>query len=190
MSLIERWQEYQWLSRLNRGDAAAFTEIFDEYAPRLYRHARLRVARRETAEDLASQAFLKAWEHIIKGGPAIRSVKPFLFRIVDNLIVDYYRTKEREEPLSLDESAFALEDPRFGASEVALGLERDYTRLLIEGALRAIAPQYRQMLVWRYIDEFSVAAIMELSGKSRNAVYVTIYRALKALKKILGNTRN
>lgn len=185
MSFVERWKEYQWLSRLNRGEAAAFTEIFDEYAPRLFRHARLRVARREVAEDLASQAFLKAWEHIVSGGPAIRSVKPFLFRILDNLIVDYYRAREREELLSLDEAAFALEDPRFGAGEVVLGLERDYTRVLIEGALQAIAPQYRQMLVWRYIDEFSVGAIVKLSGKSRNAVYVTLYRALKAMKKIL-----
>lgn len=185
MSPRDQLKERKWLARLKSGDATAFIEIYDDYAARVYRHVRLRVGRREVAEDIAATVFLKAWEYISKEPGKLRSVKPFLFRVANNLIVDYYRSRDKHEPKLLEEDADILHADLEVEASVFTRLERRDTRKRVTAALQKIPPQYKEILVWRYIDEFSVPTIMQLSGKSRDAVYVTIYRALRALRGIL-----
>lgn len=184
MTLKERLQERRWLARLNRGDASAFAEVYECYAERIYRHVRLRVNQRETAEDIASTVFLKAWAQLADRARPVRALKAFLFTIANNLIVDFYRSRGRTETMELT-TELDPPDEAADAAQILLSLETAQRQASVRQALRRLNPFYRALIVWRYVDELSVKEIQRLSGKSRDAVYVGLYRALKALKKAL-----
>jgi len=79
-----------------------FSEIYDFYVVRIFRFVYLKTSSKETAEDLASEVFLKYWKRIKKGmknkslGETIANdkIKSFLYKIARNLIIDLYRKKE------------------------------------------------------------------------------------------------
>src|SRR5712692_6263403 len=80
-------------------DAAAFGQLYDDYAAKIYRYAYYKVGTRVQAEDLTAQVFLKAWEAIGGYRSTNRPFSAWLFRIAHNLIVDYFRTQRPALPL-------------------------------------------------------------------------------------------
>ena len=52
------------------GDADAFGLLYDNYLERIYRYIYFRVTDEQTAEDLASQVFCKAWENLDRYKPS------------------------------------------------------------------------------------------------------------------------
>jgi RNA polymerase sigma-70 factor, ECF subfamily len=163
--------------------ASDFTKAYDMYAPQIYRHVLGRVSQKEAAEDLTSQVFLKTWDYVAKGGQTIGNIRALLYRIAHNLITDHYR-KRKFETVDID----ALPE-NLRASVQAKGFEkRTEDREIVLSMERAIARlenEYRDVIVWRFIDELSIEEITAISGKTPNAVYVAVHRALKKLKKII-----
>jgi len=51
--------------------------------------------------------------------------------------------------------------------------------------LEELSKETRDILIWRYVDELSISEISNLSGKKKNAVYVSIHRALREAQKII-----
>lgn len=185
MRVRDYFKEQSWLKRLNRADHGAFLELYDAYAPKVYRHTRLRVPNREIAEDLTSQVFTNTWEYISKKQRPLRSVKAFLFRAANNLITDYYRIKAREIQVEDDIFEEVGVDP-----EIATKADLVRTQRKVHAALKQIPPQYQDLLQWRYIDDLSIDEIAKLSGKSKDTVYVSLHRALKTLGRIINKLNN
>ena len=75
------------LFKASHGEPEAFGLIFDKYGNKIYRFIYFRVKNQETAEDLASQTFLKIWEYIL-AGKKIREFQAFAYKIARNLVVD------------------------------------------------------------------------------------------------------
>lgn len=88
-----------------RTDPEAFRAIYEHYLPRIYAYVCYRLPRRQDAEDLVSDTFLKA----VKGLDTFEwrgdgSFSAWLFRIASNLITDYYRRGDQARlEISLDE---------------------------------------------------------------------------------------
>ncbi|MBX9765248.1 RNA polymerase sigma factor, partial [Patescibacteria group bacterium] len=80
-----------------------FLAAYNTHSDALFRHAFFRLSDRERALDLTQDTFIKAWDYV-RGGGDVRSPKSFLFRILNNLIIDEYRRSKSE---SLDKK---LED--------------------------------------------------------------------------------
>jgi|VirMetMinimDraft_7_1064189.scaffolds.fasta_scaffold16258_2 RNA polymerase sigma-70 factor (ECF subfamily) len=66
------------------------------YSDELYRYAYSKTGDRHTAEDLVQDAFLGALQSA-KKGTVIKNQKSWLFSILRNKLVDYYRKLEREK---------------------------------------------------------------------------------------------
>ena len=68
--------EPQLVSQAKTGDSDAFGKLYDSYLERIYRFIYFRVEDQQTAEDITSQVFLKAWENLgrfqIGGRPSWR----------------------------------------------------------------------------------------------------------------------
>lgn len=160
-----------------------FAAMYDMFAARMYRHAVSRVGERKAAEDIASQVFMKAWEYFDASGKPIENVRAFLYHIAQNLITDHYRKKGREAVSleSLPEHHHLLRTDRTAHKH----LEEQETVAQIEKSLALLEDEYRDIVVWRYIDELSVTEIAALTGKTPNAVYVTVHRAIKKLRMLL-----
>jgi RNA polymerase sigma-70 factor (ECF subfamily) len=56
----------------------------------------------------------------------------------------------------------------------------------IKAVLTNIKDEYREIIIWYYMDEFTVPEIAKILNKSEDTVRVTIHRALKVLKSELG----
>lgn len=158
-----------------------FLAAYDEYARAVYRHVRLRVGRLEDAEDIAAQTFMKTWEYLSLGKHILR-MKPFLFRVANNLIIDWYRAKG-SQPLPLEEienEDQEMEDKKFEAAIDARGDVK-----MLEGALDQLEPSYRDVLVLKYVEGYEVKEIAKKLGVSENVVYVRIHRGRKKIAEIM-----
>ncbi|MEK7180348.1 MAG: sigma-70 family RNA polymerase sigma factor [Patescibacteria group bacterium] len=162
-----------------------FIEAFEVYSDALFRHSFFRISDREKALDLVSETFMKTWDYVVKG-KEVDDFRPFLYRVLNNLIIDEYRKKKA---VSLDEF---LE--KEGASEgdvPALHFnpkEEIELHLDAKEAIKAITSlpeKYRQVITMRFVDGFSPKEISELVEESENAVSVRIHRGLARLRETL-----
>jgi len=56
----------------------------------------------------------------------------------------------------------------------------------IKAVLTNLKDEYQEVVIWHYIDDLSIAEIAKMLKKSEGAVRVTLHRALKAVKKEIG----
>jgi len=163
------------LFKASRGDSEAYGELFDKYSKPIYRFIYFKVATQEIAEDLTSQAFLKVWEYILEG-KKIKQFKPFIYRTARNLVIDYYRTREKEE-LPLIYLSEEIEE------QLKVDPDKEIDKENLEKLISTLKSDQREVIVLRYIEGLSIKEISNVVDKSNSNVRVIIHRALKELKK-------
>jgi len=155
-----------------------FLSAYDNFSGGILRHIYLRVNSKEVSEDLTQETFFKAWDNIVKNGTQVRNYKTFLFRIANNLIIDYYRKKAKPvvpiDNIGPDEPSVMPTQPH----ETENGINKD----LIQEFLLELSDEHRQIIIFRYINDFSVKEISELTGRSKNSINVIIHRSIKYIK--------
>ena len=99
MSFFRKKQEENILQKkIEKGDKDGFIELYDRYAPQIYRFIYLKTNSSHDSEDLTSEVFLKLWKNYWGlpprngGSPrnSLRNPRAFLYQIARNLVVDYY----------------------------------------------------------------------------------------------------
>lgn len=163
------------------GDAGAFAAVYDRYAPALLRHLSYRTPNKETAEDLLSKTFLKVWEYV-REGKKITYLKQFLYTTAQNALTDFYRRKNNSDVLSDDMTEYDRPDEN---DRTVVMIDRDFDKVKLAEALAKIRPEFRDILVMRFIDELEVNEVAKALELTPNAVYVRVHRALKALKDVM-----
>lgn len=170
---------------LQENQEKRFLAAFDEYGDALFRHAQLRLSDRERAIDVVHDTFAKAWLYV-KDGHEVESFRAFLYKILNNLIIDEYR-KNRDS--SLD----ALFEKEGVGEESFEELKEDSTESLVAGLdgrkafdlLTELPDQYREVVVLRFIDGLGPREISQLIEESENVVSVRLHRGLKRLRQLL-----
>ena len=162
------------VERSRRGDAEAFGALYDRYQPEILRYLALRVRDRETAEDLAQQVFLKAWQAVPRYQRRGVPFKAWLYRMAHNQMVDHYRT--RRPTAGLD----GVDPPEEPVAEARLLRLELLERL--QGALDRLTEDHRQVLVLRFLMEKSAAEIGEIMDRREGTVRGLQFRALRALR--------
>jgi RNA polymerase sigma-70 factor (ECF subfamily) len=142
--------------------------------------ARLRGPRRQDADDLCQDIFLKA----IRGRAALRDPSKFpawLYRIARNVLMDHLRRQKiRERELIGVE--VDREDPRGAAVD---GVEREEELQRALQALLLLPERYREPMLLRHVRDLSYQEIASILGISENAVQVRIFRARQMLRESL-----
>jgi RNA polymerase sigma-70 factor (ECF subfamily) len=176
-------------SRASGGDRDAFGQLYDRYVDRIYRYIYYKVGVTAEAEDLTSQAFMKAWEAIGQYEWRDHPFSAWLFRIAHNLVVDYHRA--RRDIVSLDAAAPQL---RHRAGRDEMRPEQVLGDMLTAERLRAamdrLTDEQQQVLTLRFFSGLSTGEVAELMGKRRGAIRGLQFRALSALRDILYRERN
>jgi RNA polymerase sigma-70 factor (ECF subfamily) len=166
--------------RARRGSEEAFGELVERFQRPVYSLIVRIVRQPELAEDLAQEAFLKAWKALARFDPG-RKFSSWMFKIAHNTALDELRrggleTVSLDAPFSADDDPPALpadpaaEDPllRTLARESGRGLERAISRL---------RPAYRGILLLRFAQEMSYEEIAETLGVPLGTVKIHIFRA-------------
>lgn len=162
------------------GDQEAFARIYDLYIDPVYRYVYYRVNSAE-AEDLVETVFLKVWENIRQYRPKQRSFSAWIFRIAHNLVVDHYRSfKDR----AFDEIDPQLPDQSRQHNPIK-NTQNTLNNEVLKKALAKLKEQYREIILYKFINELSNTEIAGILGRSEGSLRILQFRALKALKKEL-----
>jgi RNA polymerase sigma-70 factor, ECF subfamily len=162
-----------------------FLKAFEEYNDALFRHAFLRLSNREKAIDLVHDTFTKVWTYL-KNGYEIDNFRPFLYKVLNNLIIDEYR---RRKESSLD-ALLELDGVDEGSFEELSESTVEALAATIDGKkafelVTQLPDQYREVIILRFVDQLGPREISELIEESENVVSVRIHRGLKLLRKTL-----
>ncbi len=159
-----------------------FLKAFEEYSDALFRHAFLRISDRERAIDVVHDTYTKVWSYV-RGGHDIESFRPFLYKVLNNLIIDEYRkTKEA----SLD-AMFEIEGVDEGSFEDLTSNTVESLAATLDGKqafamLEELPDTYREVLILRFVDELGPKEISNLIEESENVVSVRLHRGLRLLR--------
>ena len=156
-----------------------FLKAYDDLADALYRHCFFRVYSKEKAEELTQDTFMKVWEYL-SSGKDIQNLRAFLYKVCNNLVIDYSRRKKEVSLESMLEAAPNLE-PHDQSHE---RIENQVLVNEILADMENLPEESRELLILRYLDGFEPREIAEIVGLNVNNVSVKINRALNALKKI------
>jgi RNA polymerase sigma-70 factor (ECF subfamily) len=170
----------EWLAlRCQREDDDAFAALVAELeAPLLYYAAKL-TQDYETAKDVVQDAWVRAARDIqrLERPSAIRS---WLYRLVHGLAVDRVRrdvAREHAEDASWDGSA----DP----DDLIVTADRAQA---VHEALDQLPPKHREVLVLRFLEQFSLEEIAHVVRCSEGTVKSRLHYAKAALRSFLENT--
>ena len=176
--------EAQLIQRAQRGDPAAFTEIYDRHQPAVYRYIYYRVSDIATAEDLTSDVFVRLVEKIDRFTYRGRPLLAWLYTIARNLVTDHHRRIGQATMLPLDEQLVAETDDLEQAAERGLAQRR------LAAALPHLTEDQRQVIILKFIEGQSNAEVARILGRPVGAVKSLQHRALAALRRILERNGN
>lgn len=163
-----------------KGDQEAFGKIYDFLVDQIYRYVYYRV-QGEEVEDIVETIFLKTWENIKQYKPQKKSFSAWVFRIAHNLVIDHYRAFKDRVYDQLDPE---LPDHSRQHNPIK-SAQSTFDNELLKKVLGKMKKQYRDIILYKFINELSNSEIAEILGKSEGSLRILQFRALKVLKQEL-----
>jgi len=143
------------------------------------------VKNEETARDLTQETFLKAFR-ALNQFDTNRPFKPWLLRIANNSTLDYLRSKQNKEEVSLE--LIIEEEPGLEPFDSNDPSEIAEHNLFVEKlglALKLLPLRYKQAFVLRYQFDLTYEEIAEVMQESENNVRTLLFRSRDRLRKLL-----
>src|SRR4030042_1774601 len=161
------------IAKANKGETKAFGAIYELWAEPIYRFVYLKIRDEDVADDITAEVFLKVWKGI-KTFKIKAEVKfsTWLFAIARNAVIDYYRTTKQTIPLDNLPEIVDLE------GEGDLYPEQKQ----LQEALENLRPEYKQVLVLRYVEDQPIAKVAQMMKKKEGNIRALTHRALSELK--------
>lgn len=158
------------------GNQEALTDIIRDYRDGLLLYLNGIVQNITIAEELTEDVFVK----LVMKRPrfsAESSFKTWLYAIGRNLAISYIR-RQKHIHISLENCPELTDDEK--------NLERQYIqkeqKIILHNAMKALKPEYRQVLWLIYFEGFSQKETARIMGKTVHNVETLAYRARQALK--------
>lgn len=167
--------EIALIQSCQRGTLSDFDGLYTRYVNGVFAFIMYRVMDRATAEDLTSQSFIKAIEHIGSYNPKKGAFSTWLYRIARNTVMDHFRTSR---PHSDIEDAWDIpgdENPFLKAADKMEAMQ-------IREALKKLSKDKRDIVIMRMWDGLSYKEIAALTGKSEAAAKMTFVRTVETLR--------
>jgi RNA polymerase sigma-70 factor (ECF subfamily) len=175
---------------LKRQDPELMDQLIDTYQHRLMRYLMFLTSKREVAEDL----FQEVWIRVLRRGSQYNGKARFdtwIFTIARNLVIDLSRKRTMA---SLDEMREGGEDERpfeivqDGPSPLEQFQFRENAAEL-STVMLTLEPSYREVLTLRFHEEMSLEEIATVTRAPLSTVKSRLYRGLAALKPQLTSLR-
>jgi len=168
---------------LKHQDTALLDHLIELYQHRLLRYLMFLTGKREVAEDLFQETWMRV---LLRGGQYNGKARfdTWLFAIARNLVIDLSRKRTMA---SLDEMSEPVDDSR--PFEIAIDapspLEQFETRedrAEVAEVLLKLEANYREVLMLRFHEEMSLEEIASVTRAPLSTVKSRLYRGLAALK--------
>jgi len=175
------------IGRVLAGDTDAFETIVKKYEKMIYSLAMSKTNNREDAQDISQECFLRAYK-MLAGYRTDSAFSTWIYRICQNLIVDFYRKERKTKTVSLsatdeygEPQIKELQDFAPDPSEELIRAEKIEK---IRKAIGALPEELREIITLRDLNNTSYARISEMLGLEIGTVKSRLNRARDKLKKL------
>ena len=158
--------------------AKPFEQVYEENFSYVYNYIYMLVLNKETAEDIVSEAFLKALKNYSSFDPNKSAVRTWLCRIAKNTLIDQTRSQASKKVISLEDA----QEPFY--EEEYASLQEDANRRAFK-LLSGLTRKEREFLALRYEMQLSNGEIAEMTGSNAKAVSEKFRRILAKSRKLL-----
>ena len=156
----------------------AFGELYRLYQPRIYGYVISRVGNRSDAEDITEQTFEKALRNADNFDPTRAKFFTWLYHIANNAINDYLRRKKK----IMVEKKDAEEMFNHGSNTVTDKIDAYVAMMELVYQLHK---NYQEVLVLKFFEGLGLDDMSEILGCTKKCISTRLYRALKALGKVM-----
>jgi RNA polymerase sigma-70 factor (family 1) len=176
-------QDRLLVSQLKEGSKDAYQLLFNRYAPRIFAFALSYLKRKEDAEELLQEIFLKIWE-IRATLDDSKNIKSLLFKICINLIYDFIRRKNIEQAYL----AFAGSNDLSNADSTWHEVIYQDMLMQMNRLVETMPDQRRHIFRLSKEDGLSNDEIANRLQLSKRTVENQLYRAISYLRERIGQS--
>ncbi|MDB4956178.1 MAG: ECF-family polymerase sigma factor [Myxococcales bacterium] len=174
--------ERGWVDGLRRGDRSAFDAVFAAYRRRIYAYLVRMTRRRDIAEDLLQEVFMRLAQHA-KRLAADTRLGAWLFTVAHRLVISWARAQAVREQLAGDlPKADVPNQDRSPLEAIA----DSQAQLALERAFASLAPAYREVALLVGVEGLQPTEVAEILGVRPEAVRQRLARARAQLAEALG----
>ncbi len=161
----------------SKEDRSKFEQLYITYRQRMFYIANRILKDEYLSEDAVHQAFLRIIDNLDKIDKVdCHKTQGFIVVIVENIAIDFYRKRKRENNISFDEIEIYIGDMR----EDDIPILND-----IETAILKLPTNYSTVLRLKFSQGYSNKEISDILNISEENVRQRISRGKKRLAKIL-----
>ena len=172
--------EQQLIAQAAAGKVAAFEKLLYAYEKRIFYHVARFINRREDAEDVTQEVFIKVYRNLKAFKPETGKFTTWIYTIATRTAYDWLR-HQRRSPAEL----FVIDDPEApfetfedDAAYNKIAEKEDWALIL-----KNLKPEYQTVVALRFQDELSYEEIANVLGLPIGTVRTYLHRAKADLAK-------
>ncbi|MEX1014224.1 MAG: sigma-70 family RNA polymerase sigma factor [Candidatus Paceibacterota bacterium] len=170
-------------NKQNNKKNVILTQAHHDYAKGMNSYAFYKTSNHATSDDMVQDTFMKTWKYLVKSGK-IDIMKAFLYHVLNQLIIDEYRKRDKHKTTSLEILIENGYEPSFDNSKRMFNFLDGKEALLL---IQHLPKKYQKIMSMRYKKNLSIKEIAFITGQSKNTVTVQSHRGLKKLKTLYNN---
>lgn len=179
-------EDAELVRRCLAGDGTAWESVVRTHSRRVYNLCYRFTGRREEAEDLAQEVFLRVFRTLSSYDPNQGALGVWMHRVARNLLIDHYRATRRERlSVSLDDEIPRLEQKESGAPQPDRALARVELSAALQQGLTRLSPELREAVILRDLQGLEYREIGQVLDIPEGTVKSRINRGRAELGKIL-----
>jgi RNA polymerase sigma-70 factor, ECF subfamily len=177
------------VERCLQGDDSAWEDIVNSYGRRIYNLSYRYTNRREEAEDLTQEIFIKIYQNLTSFRSDAGNFQNWVLKVGRNLIIDRYRQSRRFQQSGGSEEleSMSFSDERTPNPQQAVE-QSEAARFLSEG-LQKLAPELKEAIILRDLEGMAYQDIAALLSIPEGTVKSRINRARFELARLLSKRR-
>lgn len=167
-----------WLGAIGRGDTDALALVYGQTSPKLLGILRRLLGRRDLAEELLHDVYLRVWDRAASFDPARGTAMAWLVTIARNAALDQIRRSGREVPAEDNPGLAERADPLDLAAA-------SQARRALEDCLGRLEEEPRRCVLWAYHEGLTYDELARRTGRPVNTVKSWVSRSLQRLRACL-----
>jgi RNA polymerase sigma-70 factor (ECF subfamily) len=189
----DREADRELVRRVQRGEGAAFRELFDRYHRRAYAVAFGVVKNKQDSLDIVQEAFIKVHRHI-QSFQGSSSFYTWLYRIVMNLAIDHVRRSKKGRDLDYDDRVRREDDDVAGDGAILprildgnpgkTVLRRELTDA-IQRALDELPEYHRAVIILREVEGLSYEEMAKILKVPKGTIMSRLFHARRKMQAAL-----
>jgi RNA polymerase sigma factor (sigma-70 family) len=160
----------------------SFEHLYAAAFPKVYAFIRSQVSATETAQELVSRIFLKAYRHRDKA-PRDAAAMQWVFRVAHTTLIDYWRVEKRRERVSLPLHEIAEIPSGSTSPDAAYERRQQISDLLL--IVSDLSHEDQELLALKFAAHRTNREIAAILRLSEGAVSMRVLRALRHLRQRL-----